>query len=171
MTARISELEIALGSTELVVEEAERMRQQSQAIEALFSSGDARVIREGNNLILRLVGLSFPVGQAVIESQYFELMRKVQDVIRMFPDAQVLIEGHTDSQGSGEANMQLSQERASAVREYLLANQVLPGTRITAIGYGKTRPVAGNETEAGRAENRRIDVVIDNARGSYGQLN
>jgi outer membrane protein OmpA-like peptidoglycan-associated protein len=125
-------------------------------------------LREGNNLIIRLVGLSFPVGQAVIETQYFGLMGKVQAVMRMFPEAPVLIEGHTDSTGTDFANMQLSQERASAVREYLVANQAISGARVTAIGYGKTRPIASNDTPSGRAENRRIDVVIKDVRTRFG---
>jgi len=168
MAARISELEIALGSTELVVEENERLQNQLRTVETSFRPDEARILREGNNLIIRLVGLSFPVGQAVIETQYFGLMGKVQAVMRMFPEAPVLIEGHTDSTGTDFANMQLSQERASAVREYLVANQAISGARVTAVGYGKTRPIASNDTPSGRAENRRIDVVIKDVRARFG---
>jgi outer membrane protein OmpA-like peptidoglycan-associated protein len=168
MAARIGELEIELGGSELIVEEAERLQRQLQDVERLFGPSEARILRESNNLIIRLVGLSFPVGQAVIETQYFGLMRKVQDAIRMFPETQILIEGHTDSTGTDVANIKLSQERASAVREYLVANQVLSGSRVTAIGYGKTRPIASNETTQGRAENRRIDVVIEDVRARFG---
>ena len=164
MTARINELEVALGSTELVVEETERLERELQQVESLFGADQARVFRERNDMIIRLVGLSFPVGDAVIQTQYYGLLRQVQKAISVYPDSPIIIEGHTDSQGGDEANMQLSQERADAVREYLIANQGLDASRVTAVGYGKTRPIASNESESGRAQNRRIDVVIKDAR-------
>jgi OOP family OmpA-OmpF porin len=164
MAARISELEVALGGTELVVEETERMQRQLAEVEALFEPGQARVLREGNDLIIRLVGLSFPVGDAVIQTQYFSILTRVQKAIGIFPNSPIVVEGHTDSQGADQPNMVLSQERASAVREYLIANLGLPASRVSAIGYGKTRPIASEETAEGRAQNRRIDVVIKNAR-------
>lgn len=71
------------------------------------------------------------------------------------------IEGHTDAQGGGKTNQKLSEKRAAAVREYLLATTDLGTIGITATGYGESRPVANNETTVGRAKNRRIDVVIE----------
>jgi outer membrane protein OmpA-like peptidoglycan-associated protein len=75
-----------------------------------------------------------------------------------------VIEGHTDSQGADNANINLSQERADSVREYLIANLGLSQGRVQSVGYGKVSPIASNETPAGRAQNRRIDVVIVDAR-------
>jgi len=72
----------------------------------------------------------------------------------------VLIEGHTDSTGSVAVNKRLSEERAEAVREYLIANKTLSEDKIFAVGYGSTRPLASNETAEGRAINRRIDLII-----------
>ena len=71
-----------------------------------------------------------------------------------------MVEGHTDTTGSVELNMRLSQARADAVREYLIANQTLTPDRISAVGYGADRPLASNATAAGRAINRRIDILI-----------
>jgi len=71
-----------------------------------------------------------------------------------------VIEGHTDSTGSDEVNDHLSQQRAESVRDYLVANKTLQAEKIVSIGYGSKRPLASNETEEGRAINRRIDVVI-----------
>lgn len=164
MAARINELEVALGGTEMVVEETERLQRQLAEVEALFSPGQARVLREGNDLIIRLIGLSFPVGDAVIQTQYFSILTRVQKAISIFPNSPIVVEGHTDSQGGDQPNMKLSQERASAVREYLIANLGLPASRVSAIGYGKTQPIASNDTVEGRAQNRRIDIVIKNAR-------
>jgi OOP family OmpA-OmpF porin len=164
LTARVSELEISLGGTELLVEETQRLHQQLADIENLFEPSQARVIREGNDLILRLVGLSFPTGKSFIETKYFSLLTQVQDAVGIFPETAIVIEGHTDAQGADNTNINLSQERADSVREYLIANLGLPASRVSSIGYGKTSPIASNETDAGRVQNRRIDVVIVDAR-------
>jgi len=84
----------------------------------------------------------------------------VQDAIRVFPQSQIRIEGHTDSHGTDSTNLSLSQERAEAVRQYLLANMNLSAGAVEAIGFGEKAPIANNETADGRAKNRRIDVVI-----------
>ncbi|MBT8443090.1 MAG: OmpA family protein, partial [Gammaproteobacteria bacterium] len=164
MTARVADLEQRLGGTERIVEESERLRRQLAEVEALFGPSQARVVREGDDMLLRLVGLSFPTGQAVIQTEYYSVLRNVQRAIQVFPDAPIVIEGHTDSVGSDAVNMKLSQDRADAVREYLIANLGLPESRVTANGYGKNRPIASNETAEGRAQNRRIDVVVRKVR-------
>jgi len=164
MTARVAELEKTLGGTERIVQETKRLQRQLQQVEGLFRPDQARVVREGNDLVLRLVGLSFPSGQSVIEAQYYGLLKSVQKAIEIMPDDPIVIEGHTDSVGSDAVNMKLSQDRANSVREYLIANLGLPESRVSAIGFGKNRPIASNETAEGRAQNRRIDVVIRNAR-------
>jgi len=164
LTTRVAELEISLGSTEMQIEETERLQRQLAQIESLFSPDQARVVREGNDLILRLVGLSFPTGQSFIETKYFSLLTQVQNAIGVFPDSTIVVEGHTDSQGADNTNLGLSQERADSVREYFIANLGLPSSRVSAIGYGKTSPIANNDTSEGRAQNRRIDVVIIDAR-------
>ncbi|MFZ0131215.1 MAG: OmpA family protein, partial [Desulfobacterales bacterium] len=118
------------------------------------------VYRQGDQLVIRLRGMQFPIGKAVIMPGNYELLSKVQLAIRSFTDPEVIVEGHTDSTGSTEVNQQLSQERATAVKEYLLANDTLPGSSVMAVGYGSSRPLMSNETSDGRAVNRRIDVII-----------
>ncbi|RMF71684.1 MAG: OmpA family protein, partial [Planctomycetota bacterium] len=102
----------------------------------------------------------FDSGSADINGSSFRLLTKVEDAIRVFPNARVVIEGHTDSYGADESNLTLSEQRAEAVRQYLLAQMGLPAEQVSAVGYGETRPVANNETPQGRARNRRIDVRI-----------
>ena len=138
----------------------EDVRKQFEQIEAMFDKSQARVLREGDTVIIRLTGMNFDVGQSTVRSEHFALASKVQDAIRVFPGADVRIEGHTDSFGTDEANLELSQERAEAVRLYLLANIGTPAPTITSFGYGETHPIANNDTKDGRAANRRIDVVI-----------
>ncbi len=112
-------------------------------------------------MLIRPVGLVFASGSAQIETQYFTLLRKVQDALRVFPDTVIVVEGHTDSFGGDETNFKLSQDRAESVRSYLLANmRDLAPADVQAVGFGESRPVANNETVEGRAKNRRIDVVI-----------
>lgn len=168
METRVAELESKLGGTERIAEESQRLQRQLAQVESLFGTNQARVVREGNDLVLRLVGLSFPSGQSVIETQYFGLLKRVQDAIEIFPDSGIAIEGHTDSVGSDAVNMKLSQDRASSVRTYLIANMGLQESKIDAVGYGKNSPIASNATDAGRAQNRRIDVVIKDARARRG---
>jgi OOP family OmpA-OmpF porin len=74
------------------------------------------------------------------------------------PGLHVVIEGHTDSVGSHGYNMKLSQRRADAVRDYMV-QQGISASRIETAAYGETRPVASNDTAAGRAQNRRVDIV------------
>ena len=84
----------------------------------------------------------------------------MQDLLAENPGEVFLIEGHTDAHGGDDMNQKLSQERAESVRQYMINAMRIPTYRLIATGYGETRPVASNETEAGRARNRRIDIVI-----------
>ncbi|MCW8848728.1 MAG: OmpA family protein [Melioribacteraceae bacterium] len=128
-----------------------------------FTNDEAVIFKEGNNIYIRLVSLSFPVGKSTIEPANFGLLSKVQNAIKNFPNSTIVIEGHTDSYGSDEKNMELSQERASAVKQYILANMNLDQKKVMSFGYGETKPIANNETKEGRAKNRRIDLIIQNA--------
>lgn len=137
-----------------------RVKQQFEQVEKLFSSFEARVFREGDTIILRMVGLSFDSGKSQIKPESFELLAKVEKAIDIFPRSELTIEGHTDAHGGDDLNQKLSQDRAESVRQYMINAMRIPTYRLIATGYGETRPVSSNETEAGRARNRRIDIVI-----------
>ena len=137
-----------------------RVKQQFLQVEKIFSSHEARVFREGNSIILRLVGLNFDSGNSQIKPENFDLLAKVEKAIDVFPRSELTIEGHTDSHGGDDLNQKLSQERAESVQQYMINAMRIPTFRLIATGYGETRPVSSNETEAGRARNRRIDIVI-----------
>jgi OOP family OmpA-OmpF porin len=81
--------------------------------------------------------------------------------MQTYPTTTTVIEGHTDSVGSAVLNKQLSQQRAEAVREYLIKNYNIDPNRIKAVGYGSERPVADNATAEGRQMNRRIEAAIE----------
>lgn len=140
--------------------ERERATEQLRALEALFSPEEALVLRQGNSLIVRLRGLGFPPGSARIGALDADLMSRVGRAAALYPGAALAVEGHTDTSGNSAANQRLSQARAEAVRDHLTQRLQIPAGRITALGHGDTRPVASNETEQGRRENRRIDLVI-----------
>ncbi len=142
------------------LEAQNRVKQQFEQVEKMFTAEEARVFREGNSVIVRLVGLSFDSGTSQIKPDNFPLLAKVEKAIDVFPKSELIIEGHTDSHGGDDLNQKLSQERAEAVRQYMINAMRIPSYRLIATGYGETRPVASNETAAGRARNRRIDIVI-----------
>jgi OOP family OmpA-OmpF porin len=137
-----------------------QLSQLFSEVRSYFDPKEAEVYKSENQLIIRLKTINFPVGQAVIMPENYALLGKVQRAIRAFGEPDVIIGGHTDSSGPEPLNEHLSQQRAEAVRQYLVANGVLPFDKIIAVGYGSMRPLASNATEAGRAMNRRIDVTI-----------
>jgi len=129
-------------------------------LEKLFSKEEASVIKEGENIVIRLHGINFPSGKSTILPESFGLLSKVQKAIRDFYDRRIIIEGHTDSMGDETYNQELSLSRAKAVTAYLIANMGISEDRISYTGYGESKPVASNDTKEGRSLNRRIDVVL-----------
>ena len=83
------------------------------------------------------------------------------DALKIFPNKHILLEGHTNNRGTPLGNKLLSENRAIAVREYVIANMNKSRDEITAIGYGSARPIASNDDEEGRAQNSRVDIIIN----------
>ncbi len=131
-----------------------------EAARAEFTSEESEVYRQGDRLVIRLKTLEFPVNQSVLRGSNFPLLAKVVTAIKGFENASVVVEGHTDSVGSKDQNAKLSTERAEAVSQYLVANNAVAENKIEAVGYGFDRPLAPNRTAKGRAQNRRVDVII-----------
>jgi len=153
-------LESELVKKQQLLLEKQRQEEKLRGIETMFAPTEAKVLRESGNLRVRLVGLTFPSGRATIQPEYFSLLTKLQRAIREYPNSKVVIEGHTDNIGNDSYNLNLSTERARAVQQYLMANMGLSEERVQAVGYGEERPIANNQTDEGRMQNRRIDVVI-----------
>ena len=138
-----------------------RIREQFAAIENMFARDEARVSREGNRMVIRLVGLTFQSGQDVVRPAYRPLLDKLRQAAEVFPRSQITVEGHTDSYGGDENNLALSRRRAEAVSAFLTTELNVPEFRLSSVGYGETQPIANNDTEQGRERNRRIDVIIE----------
>ena len=142
------------------LERQAKLKEKVRLVETLFKPGEAQVLRVQDRLVLRMVGVTFGSGQSRLESRHHALLAKVRKALSEFPDAPVIVEGHTDSHGADATNLDLSKSRADAVMGYLLAGGSIAKELLTAVGYGETQPIASNESPEGRQKNRRIDVVL-----------
>ena len=145
-----------------VAELARAREAQQQAEETLKKtlSQLAQVREEARGLIVTLPGsIYFDVNKAEIKPAMSERLAEIAKALATVPDRHVLVEGHTDSSGKDEYNLKLSRLRAESVRSILVAGGVSPD-RVESQGYGKTRPVASNDTVAGKAQNRRVEIVL-----------
>lgn len=105
-------------------------------------------------------GIYFESGKNILKAESFVNLNKLAEILNEYSEARVTIEGHTDDKGDDAANLTLSQNRANAVKEYLAANGV-EDSRMTAVGYGETKPQADNSTAEGRAMNRRVYFKLE----------
>ncbi len=134
--------------------------QERDMREALAASEAAAVSREGNLLAVTFKGdVTFDTNSAVVKPGLYPEINRVAGVLKQYPETVVRVEGHTDSVGSEEYNMNLSYQRANAVRN-LLVQQGIAANRIEVVGFGKSMPIATNNTEAGRQMNRRVEIKI-----------
>jgi outer membrane protein OmpA-like peptidoglycan-associated protein len=104
-------------------------------------------------------GLLFDVDKSALKPASEESLESLAVILNKYEETEILLEGHTDATGSEEHNMELSRSRAQSVAIYLESQQVVP-TRFTMMGYGEAQPIATNDTEEGRADNRRVEVAI-----------
>ncbi|NNL16096.1 MAG: OmpA family protein [Flavobacteriaceae bacterium] len=101
----------------------------------------------------------FDYSKSLFKQETYEVLQSISDIIKTYPEASFIIEGHTDSLGSHITNDRLSKARANAVRDYLISNGIA-SERLTAIGYGERRPKFSNATKGGRDQNRRVEVKL-----------
>lgn len=135
-------------------------KQEAKTREALKSVEGVKVERDGNNLNVSFRSDNqFKVGSAVLQGGAQNDLNRFADVVKEFDKTNVTVIGHTDSVGSESANQKLSEERAAAVRNLMLARGVAAG-RVTTLGLGEGKPAADNATEYGRQLNRRIEIVV-----------
>lgn len=138
-------------------EEQEKTRQEMRATLAKL----AEVREEARGLIVTLPGsIYFDVNKSDVKPAMRARLTEIAGALAKVPEQRVLIEGHTDSDGSNEYNLKLSQLRADSVRSVLVAGGVDPG-RLESQGYGETKPVSSNATASGKAQNRRVELVLE----------
>ena len=165
-TAAAQELaEQARRLAEAQAEEAALARKEAELAGAAADALRARLnnltaTRGSRGMQMTLDDVAFASGQSRLLPEAAATIEKVADFVSQSPEKPIRIEGHTDSTGSANANQVLAQRRADAVREALISAGV-EGSRMTAVGIGADRPIAGNDTAEGRARNRRVVVIIE----------
>ena len=139
----------------------ERLRQQLNMIL------ETRETQRG--LIVNINDVLFDFNQYTLKPGAREKLAKVSGILLAYPGLKIQLEGHTDSVGSDDYNLKLSQQRADSVRTYL-ASQGVPADSVSSTGLGKADPVATNDTAAGRQQNRRVDMVVSGEAIGIGSL-
>jgi outer membrane protein OmpA-like peptidoglycan-associated protein len=151
-------------NTALQSEKVARMEAEKKAAAAMASLQEiAKVKEEQRGMVITLDGsVLFATGKTTLLAIAEQKLAKVAEVLQKQDDSkQITVEGHTDSVGSDEDNVRLSQGRADSVRTYLVS-QGVPGARIKAVGRGESMPIADNKTPEGRANNRRVEIIVGN---------
>lgn len=145
----------AEASASQATQQAEQMRERlkEQLNQVLQTKESAR------GLIVNMSDVLFDFNKYTLKTEAREKLAKVSGILLAYPGLKLQVEGYTDNIGSDEYNQKLSEQRADAVRDYLVSQSVQQGN-ITAAGFGKSNPIADNSTNAGRAQNRRVQLVV-----------
>jgi len=131
-----------------------------QAAEMERDIQGAKIVRVGEGIKITFdSGLLFAVDKAALNDASRQELTKLAVILNKYEDTHILLEGHTDATGSNEYNLELSRKRSQAVANQL-AGQNVNATRFTIMGYGEDQPIASNDTEEGRRQNRRVEVAI-----------
>lgn len=171
---RRQELEIAKAQAEAAA--AAAVEQQRLAAEALIAAAEARTASEvlrqemqalqaeasDRGMVMTLGDVLFATGKADLQPAAMERLDKLAVFMNRYVDRTLIIEGHTDTQGSNEKNRQLSERRAEAVKVYLIIQSV-DSARMSSIGRGSESPLADNTSAEGRLRNRRVEILIGNS--------
>jgi len=149
----------AAATSDSLLQQAVRDREELRArlLQQFNAILDTRDTARG--LVVNLSDVLFDTGKYTLRPVAREKLAKLSGIILVYPDLRLAIEGNTDSVGGDAMNQQLSEQRAEAVRDYL-AKQNIPMASMTSEGFGKTQPVASNETAEGRQQNRRVEMVV-----------
>jgi outer membrane protein OmpA-like peptidoglycan-associated protein len=137
------------------------MDDQERALrQSLAASEAATIRREGNLLAIGLKGdVTFDTDSSIVRPGLYSEIDKIANALNQYPATLARVEGHTDSTGSEDYNLNLSMRRADAVRN-LLVQAGVTSSRVETVGFGESRPISSNETAAGRMQNRRVEIKI-----------
>ncbi|MFC3075706.1 OmpA family protein [Shinella pollutisoli] len=141
------------------------MDNQEAELRAQLQGSGVSVTRVGDRIVLNMPSnITFATDQDQVIPAFYRTLDAVAIVLRKFDKTLIDVDGHTDSVGNAQYNLALSERRAGSVANYLASTGVDP-RRMSAVGYGMDRPVASNATEAGRAQNRRVEIAISPLKG------
>ncbi len=127
---------------------------------AQFDASEADVYRQDGLLIIRLKSMNFASGRSDLPAESMPVLTKVKEVIKDLGPGEIVVQGHTDGVGAASTNQKLSQNRAKAVEQFFSTDKALENNKFDSIGYGYSKPLGSNKTKEGRAQNRRVDIVI-----------
>jgi OOP family OmpA-OmpF porin len=166
-SAKKDEVLAQQGETLLVAEtqndELKKKQQDEKVVAdaaARFKNNEADVYRQDGLLIIRLKSMNFSSGRSELPSESIAVLNKVKDVIKNLGPGDVSVEGHTDAVGAATANQKLSEKRAQSVMQFFTADEILSDNKMNFVGHGYSKPLSTNKTKEGRAQNRRVDIVI-----------
>lgn len=159
LDARTEEADAARIDASAARSDAEAAAQKAKELQLQIDALQAEATDRG--LVLTLGDVLFATGKSDVKVGATSNLNKLVVFLDKYPDRTVQIEGHTDNVGSEDFNQGLSQRRAESVKAYLV-RQGIAGSRLTAVGMGENRPVASNDNQSGRQQNRRVVAIIDN---------
>lgn len=160
------EAQAAQQRAQTTAEQAAAIARENQELMESLDELQARETERG--VVLTLSDVLFDTAEAQLKPGAEMALDRLAAFMRDYPERNVRIEGHTDARGTEEYNRDLSQRRAQAVEDALLARGI-PAERLETAGLGEAYPVASNETTAGMQENRRVEIVVSNGGGDFGQ--
>jgi outer membrane protein OmpA-like peptidoglycan-associated protein len=136
------------------------MDRQEAKLRAELERTGVSVTRVGDNITLNMPGnITFATNSADLNANFYDVLNSVSTVLEEFDQTVIEVAGHTDSTGTESYNQELSQRRAQSVVAYLSTRSVLPD-RMIPLGAGETHPIASNDTDAGRQQNRRVELTL-----------
>jgi outer membrane protein OmpA-like peptidoglycan-associated protein len=156
-----NEADRAKTDAERAKADADQARKQAEELQRQIAELNAKTTERG--LVVTLGDLLFETGKSDLKEGAIANLGKLSAFLTQYPDRTIAIEGHTDSVGGDDYNLSLSQRRASAVQQFLIG-QGIAANRMTTLGKGKNSPVASNDSASGRQMNRRVEVIIANAK-------
>lgn len=187
--ARSREAQIAQQNAQSAQAQAQSAQAQAQFAQTQAQTAQAQAVAEAeranrlqrelaalaakptdHGMVVMLQDVLFDTGQATLREGAQARLDQLAAVLKNHPERRVMVEGFTDSVGSSDSNLMLSRARAEAVRSALVVRGVAP-ERIDTRGHGEARPLASNSTQAGRQQNRRVEVVFSDERGRFAGLN
>ncbi len=137
-----------------------RMDKQAERIEEEIPGAEVTRVGEGINVVFNEdAGVYFDTNKSVVKGTSATTLDRLVGILKEYPDSNILVEGHTDSAGADDYNMNLSKQRAESVTSYLNTHGIA-GSRLTTKWYGETQPKSDNSTAEGKAKNRRVEMVI-----------
>jgi outer membrane protein OmpA-like peptidoglycan-associated protein len=159
--ALITGLAVGAASTEAELAQKNSVLKTADALRSQLKPSEAEVFVENNAVKVRLKGVQFASNKATLNKKSTALLEKVDKALGAAGVSKITVEGHTDATGSEDKNKEISQKRAESVEKYMASKGNISSDRIEAVGRGSENPISDNKTQKGRAENRRIDLIVE----------